>query len=173
MTNLSTCGTPPSATSAFRKAKLSATLPYRSESWSRRNGAAHRASTPGRHCARRGGRSCSYSKWVLLLLKAKPLSMNTPLPAESTGSQSTSCCSLKSDKLQVALNQANSGGTLSENAQHGPTAPSMSSPQHPHVVGRRTHELLSASGHSTHGWAHTQYTVYQACPRFQVPRQRR
>ena len=36
--------------------------PYRSGGWPCRNGAAHRASTLGPHCAGRGGRSCSCSK---------------------------------------------------------------------------------------------------------------
>ena len=43
--------------------------------------------------------------------KAKPLTMNTPSQVGSTGSQSTSCCSLKGGKLPVARRAE---GTIAE-----------------------------------------------------------
>ena len=54
---LPTCGRPLSATSGFRKAKLSATSPLWKLVMSQWCGAAR--PTPGHHCAGRGGCSCS------------------------------------------------------------------------------------------------------------------
>ena len=127
-------------------------------------------------------------------MEAKPLSMNTPSQAESTGSQSTSCCLLKGEKLPASRHAAqaiakpcvevlgpdleSSGNSWSKTSATSHTDPDSSrtsllpswfSPQHPQVIDRRTHEFPHASDHSTHCWAHI-VGLIPGCTRTQAHR---